>query len=529
MKLKKALAMLSKSSPYAVSTVHDSIDPELEAIKKYLYVETDIEKDFKKRLDGISSHEILFLCGSSGDGKSEILTRYRGKYDEHVDFHLDATHSFEPESTAIETLDNIFSEFKKSDKPLVVGINVGMLGNYESEGDEEHSAIKSSMKAFLEGERVVGDFQFVDFEAFPKFRIIDGEVYSDFFTALLRNIVKDDKGNPFRDLIIEAMNSGYDKRLVANILLLRDISIQKRIIELLFCARIRKDQFITARMLLDFIYCILTGPGYLFDNIFSGGKNELLAVMADFDPSIIRNKELDLFVIHRTLGSKDNSYERFLEELASSFNLEGELLPSSMIRCLYLLKDTVMSSDYHSRFSESFNEKPLSLYKKVWQIHKDFEGDSEGKLKLKEFYNEIVLSSINKYANRSAPYLSKDEFYISSHGGLDLSAEVDIAISYELITKDIFHDISEFNLHIKVNDDELPPVPINVNLLAMMMDIANGFRPNRHNKNSVVLLDELVSKITRYASNSNVLFLYKNGVQLKLKDNLDGDIRVSGL
>ena len=49
------------------------------------------------------------------------------------------------------------------------------------------------------------------------------------------------------------------------------------------------------------------------------------------------------------------------------------------------------------------------------------------------------------------------------------------------------------------------------------------------NKNSVVLLDELVNKIIRHASNSKVLFLHREGVRIKLKDNPDGDIRVSGL
>lgn len=529
MRLKKALGMLSKSSPFAVSTVGESIDAELERIKNYLYVETDIERAFKEKLDTIGSHEIVFLCGSSGDGKSEILTRYRKKYVGKVDFHLDATHSFKPDATAVETLDTIFTDFYRSNKPLVVGINIGMMGNYEREGDDRHNKIRSAIKCFLDGEQVVGDYTFIDFEAFPKFRIMNGEVSSEFFSGLLNKIVIDDSRNPFRDLFNEAMSAGNDKRLVANYLMLRDRFIQKTIVELLLYARISKDQFITARMLLDFIYCVLTGPDYLFDNIFGGSENELLAVMADFDPSIIRNKKLDLFVIHRTLDFNEDSYVEFKQEIASKYKVIDDLTPQSLIRSFYLLKNTQLDSSYHCHFADSFNEAPLSLYKEIWRLHRDFDGKNESKSKLKPFYNDIVLRSINKYANRNAPYLTKDEFYISSHGGSDLAAEVDIAISYPLIQADEFSNITEFNLHIRVNDDQLPSMPVNVNLLAMMMDICNGFRPNKHNKNSVVLLDELVSKITRHASNSKVLFLYKNGLRIKLKDNSDGDIRVSGL
>ena len=529
MHLKKALGMLSKSSPYAVSTSSENIDPELEKVKKYLYVETAIERAFKKKLDTIKSNEIVFLCGSSGDGKSEILTRYNKEHKGRVEFHLDATHSFEPNMTAVETLNDIFTRSVTSEQALVVGINIGMLGNYEREGSDEHTEIKSAIKSFLDGSKSGEKYTFIDFESFPKFEMLDGEVKSEFFSTLLENIVKDDSKNPFQGYFNKAISSGTEKILISNLLLLREKSVRNTIIELLLSARIRKDQFITARMLLDFIYCVLTGPGYLFDNIFDGGDNELLEVIADFDPSIIRNRKLDLFVIHRTLDFHDSPYEDYLNELGLKFKVLGEIKPQSMIRCFYLLKNTVLENNYHCDFKRSFNEQALSLYKDVWGQHKNFDGSNEHKARLKPFYNEVVLASINKYANRNAPYLTKDEFYISSHGECDLAAEVDLAISYELIKKDDFHAISEFWLHIKVNDNELHPIPVNVNLLAMMIDIVAGFRPNKHDKNSVVLLDDLVNKITEMASSSKVLFLYQNKKRVKIKNNPDGDIRVSGL
>ena len=97
------------------------------------------------------------------------------------------------------------------------------------------------------------------------------------------------------------------------------------------------------------------------------------------------------------------------------------------------------------------------------------------------------------------------------------------------IENDFLNDISNFKLHIRVNDELLPFIQVNVNLLAMMLNIVNGFRPNKHDKNSVVLLDELINKITEHASSSKVLFLHANNIRIKLKNNPDGDIRVSGL
>lgn len=110
MDLREALSVLSKSSPYAVATATELAGTEFDELKKCLYVETEIEKAFKAKLAEIKPHEIVFLCGSSGDGKSEILTRYKKQYEQYVDFHLDATHSFDPKSSAIETLNNVFSD-----------------------------------------------------------------------------------------------------------------------------------------------------------------------------------------------------------------------------------------------------------------------------------------------------------------------------------------------------------------------------------------------------------------------------------
>ncbi|WP_462184927.1 DNA phosphorothioation-dependent restriction protein DptF, partial [Acinetobacter baumannii] len=74
------LRVLSKSSPFAVKTLSDeSKRGELQLFKDYLYVKTEIEKDFEQKLEEalLGQKKIIFLCGSSGDGKSEILTRYR--------------------------------------------------------------------------------------------------------------------------------------------------------------------------------------------------------------------------------------------------------------------------------------------------------------------------------------------------------------------------------------------------------------------------------------------------------------------
>ena len=78
MRLKEALSVLSKSSPYAVSTERSTINQNiLDDVKSYLYIQMPIEEAVNKTISsfGANDKKILFLCGSSGDGKSELLTK----------------------------------------------------------------------------------------------------------------------------------------------------------------------------------------------------------------------------------------------------------------------------------------------------------------------------------------------------------------------------------------------------------------------------------------------------------------------
>jgi DNA phosphorothioation-dependent restriction protein DptF len=529
MDLREALSILSKSSPYAVATSSELTNSEFDELKKCLYVETEIEAAFRDRITHLRGNEIVFLCGSSGDGKSEILTRYRKKYEQCIDFHLDATHSFAPDKSAIETLDDIFQAHSENKRPLVVGINIGMLGNYEREGSNAHRVIKQAISSFLSGGPINDKYTFLDFESFPKFSIASGMVNSPFFSKLLDNVVKDDSGNKFREYFNKSYSDKRDPILMVNYLMLRNPLIQKVIVELLLNARIRKDQFVTARMLLDFTHSILTGPHYLFDNLFGGGDNELLEVLADFDPSVIRNHELDLFVLHRTLELQDDSYLASRDEIAKKFGVPGNLDPQSTIRLFYLLKYCSFENNYHRQFKDSFNEQPLIKYKEAWELHNKYTGDSEEKKRIRDFYSEIVFKAINSYANRNAPYLDKDQFYLSSHGACDLAAEVQLSVVYQSIEIDKNDELSFFNMYLSVDGERLDGIPISVNLLELMMGVVQGYRPNKYDKNSVVLLDELITKITETASASDVLYLYRGTDRIKIKENSDKEIIVSGL
>ncbi|TNY94550.1 DNA phosphorothioation-dependent restriction protein DptF, partial [Vibrio parahaemolyticus] len=125
----------------------------------------------------------------------------------------------------------------------------------------------------------------------------------------------------------------------ANYTLLGLESVQKNIIALLLKARLIKDQFLTARALLDFVFQILAmEEGYLFDNLFSGADNELLEHIQSFDPSNIHTRKIDEFVLQFGLGIEEEGFSQ-LKEQVKRLGVFDVSNAASYLRMVYLLKD----------------------------------------------------------------------------------------------------------------------------------------------------------------------------------------------
>ena len=531
MRLKEALGVLSKASPYAVSTERSAINQNiLDDIKSYLYIQMPIETAVNKVISsfGANDKKILFLCGSSGDGKSELLTKAKVNFGSRVKFHLDATHSFDPHGTAIQTLDKVFNEFEASSSPLVVGINAGMLGNYAEEG--QNQLIRSKISEYLKNKNTQdGTAIFINFEDYPKFEIGDDGYKCDFAKKLLERITQQEN-NIIRQLIEKEklqQNDVSTLRLIANFELISFPSVQKVIIDLLFKARLMRDQFLTARALLDFIHELLLGEGYLFDNLFAGGDNELANKIENFDPAHLRTKELDRFILAYDLGLPDAEFDAFKNAL-NQLGITNIETGAQYLRLFYLLKyDADFANNYHKKFSDDFNESLIESYISVYQLHKSYSGDSKQKNSLKEFYRDTLISAIRTYINRNAPKLGKKFFLLSDFGDYQIAAPADLTMDTNSIAASTTTSSASFNTYLKLQGKTLPlPLQININLLSLLININNGYRPNKHDKNSVILLDELAAVVVQQAKSATEIVI--TGVDGKYHLELDDeDIMVS--
>lgn len=531
MDLRTAFSIFSKSSPYAVSTERSADHDILAAYKSYIYIKTDIEKDFKQALLASKSNQIIFLCGSSGDGKSEILTQYSQKYKATHSFHLDATHSFNPSETAINALDELFSQFKLNNKPLIVGINVGMMGNYAGGGSDEHDDIKKSIKAFIGKDKsnISSNHIFLDFEKYPKFSFSEEENSSDFIEKFLIRLTESNSNNPFYILYSSEIRKFGRTNLTTNYELLSHRSIQKNIIELLIKARLIKDQFLTARTLLDFVYQILVLDDCLFNNLFSGADNELLQQIKSFDPSNIHTQKIDEFILQFGLGIEDHGFVDFKSTLKDLgvYDLNDA---ASYLRAAYILKDkSDLANDYLIGLFSDFEDSLVEKYSHIWLCHHNYNGDSDKRIKINSFYRETLISALHKYCNRNIPSLDKTKFFISEYNGFKTAVELSIEADLTAIQTQAVTNIAVFNAYLKIDNIPIAPVSININLLSLLLKINKGYRPNKHDKSTVILLDEIIEQIITIANNKDTLFFMKNDKSYKVVNKYDEYYEVSGM
>lgn len=505
MELRTILDTLSRSSAQAVSTLEGKYNT-TDSINTYLYVETPIERDFRQALEQIQPpNYILFLCGSSGDGKSEILTRSYERYHMRLQFHLDATHSFQPDRNAVQTLDDVFSKHKQIGQPLVVGINIGMLANYAEEGSQEHADIICSIRAFLDKKETTPHHQFLNFEDYPKFELVDNTFDSPFIEALLQKLTTPSETNPFYVAYRREAEASDDK-LLTNFQILQFPVVQKVIIQLLLKVHLKYDQFLTTRTILDLIHHLLVGPGYLFDNLFARHSSDLTTALTHFDPCTIRSREIDLFLIQHSLGIKEPAFDLFRHELCSWINLD-ELQPSSWVRLFYVLQQIDIGNNYHRRFQQDFRSDLYDAYISIWLLHQRYEGGPEQRRSLRDFYQDLI-NALFRFANRFAPALSDQEsLFLGEYNGYVLSTPAKVSVNFRKIPEHRSQRLGYFNACLRIENEDMPPISVNANFLELILKINNGYRPNKHDKNTILILENVISDINRSVRDSSRLHI----------------------
>jgi len=526
-KLTSVVQKLSKSSPHAVFTPKLSSDTESKDIFDYLYIETKIEKHYKELLEENKTKKIvIFLCGSSGDGKSAIIGRNINCFDEYYDVHIDATHSFKPDQTAIEALDERFLSFKNSEKSLIVGVNIGILLNFAKEGSDEHKDIREAIQVYDKKGTSSQSIMFINFEEYSKFEMTEDAVSSPFIQKLLDNVTQSSIVNPFYEALQNDRQLGIFNSTHQNFQLLSLEPVKKSIVELLVTVHLKYDQFLTVRSLLDFVYTLLAGGGSLIHQLFMDESNAIIENIRKEDPCILRTEKLDTFVLERKSKKTDEELNAFIDEFNEMFDFPLLTLddPHLLIRTFYLFRNDACATNYHEQFSGEFNDHTTYDFVKLLYAHEQFAISSDESL-IQEFYTSIE-KAILAYANKQLPHLSSEDLItLSEINDYALCTTIEFDPDWKAIETHTKHMLHSFPCFLKVNNVPIGVVSISLGMYKLIHAINAGYRPNKHDRNTIVIFEELIGRIIDHAKGSRKLVVVKGDAIHEFKNN-EGKIKV---
>lgn len=236
------------------------------------------------------------------------------------------------------------------------------------------------------------------------------------------------------------------------------------------------------------------------------------------------------------LGIHDEAFTRFEADVKNVLNLDLTGLSNnaqSYLRLFYLLMSEPFSNNYHETFKEAFADEDLAGYIKLYRLHMQG-ADDEGRFTVRGFYNKQLRPALRHYNNRSGRKLDKNQYLISEAEGFAIAAKLDIKFDRAKLLEAIERDqnrapnISHFEAFMSVAGNPAS-ILVNANLFKLLNKINDGYRPNRHDKNAIILLDELNDDIAEIANRSDTLQFIADGKTISVEQVDDDEFEVSGL
>lgn len=515
-KLINLILALSKASPQAVYTPKQLSDHEPKSIFDYLYIETAIEKRYKELLGEYrDSKVIIFLCGSSGDGKSAIIGQNQKYYGKYYDVHIDATHSFKPDQSAVDALNDKFFSYKQGDKPLVVGINIGILLNFAREGSNEHEDICHAIRNYISNGTSSADVMFINFEDYSKFEMKHDNITSSFIHQLIDKVTAPIDSNPFYKTFQEDQHNGILETVHQNFQLLQLEAIKNSIVELLVTVHLKYDQFLTTRSLLDFFYTLLAGPELLVNTLFDNRANPIIESIRKEDPCLLRTAKLDTFILERKSNKIDTELNAFIDQFNAKFTVPILSLnnPHLLVRMFYLFRNHSCATNYHQQFKEEFHDQTTHDFIELLYAHEQYDEKP-----ILNFYDQLE-KAILAYANKQLPTLSSEGLItLSEINNYSLCASVEFDPDLDAIRNHVKHRIYSFPCFLQVNDQAIETIEISLSMYKLIHAINDGYRPNKHDRNTIVIFEEILEHIIGFAKDTNKLIIVHDEQFYEFKD-----------
>lgn len=551
------LAKLKESSKEAVEGLNTFTE-----FKKYMHVDRNAQKELEEIILNASKQsnsQLVLVCGSVGDGKSHIISYFKNQYPDIIKnfiLHNDATESLEPNKTSIDTLNDLLDDFsdekiEQSTKKIILAINLGTLNNFI---DSEYAQRFTKLKSFVTNKKILetsitdncfdasSHIQFINFSDYNIYTLKNERVKSDYLKSLIGKVTNSCKENIFyQSYKTNCLNCKVSHRcpIKANYELLSEEKVQDQLIDLLVQAIIKSKIIISTRALLNFVYDLLIPRAYIdtyspmFKDDIRKLKHEeyinsltpnilfdhkelsfIFNALYQLDPLNVRNQEIDHFIIkfHNSVnlleffdeyidypkGYIDSLLNLNIEE-KSEKKIKKELL-KLFIRSYYLCgkrEDFHLKDDIYEEFIK---------YVYYWN-----KGE---KAKLKELYAQVK-EGILKWngetdKNQINIFIGKSQLKYKISEQIDIKFDTSNIPTSSEIELNKFVTVMELKFKCE-NRHESYTVDIDYSLYHLLRRIAQGYRPNKKDKNQFIKFIEFMTKLELAGSQKTQLtFTEKN-------------------
>ena len=541
---------------------HEAVEgyESLSEFKKYLHVKREIEVEFREKLNEVKDKpgaQIVMLCGSVGDGKSHLIAYLNSEHPEIMSkfkIHNDATESFDPDKTAIDTLAKVLSAFDDnhisySDEKFILAINLGVLNNFmESDyAKEQYTKLNSLLKEtnIFDTEETSQNYDkepihIISFSDYNLFELNEDGVDSEYLKKLFGKVTDVSYENPFYQAYLRDVANNYIGPIKYNYELLMNENVRYEITQLVIKAIVKFKRIVSTRELLNFIYEIIVPPvikeyddtyevldyitEFLPNLIYTTSeRSPLLRIIEMHDPIHLRRELLDEFLINlnmtNDLGSVISEYLVECEETSSLIKSIGK----KYIYELKPFKEDVINTII--RYSSILGKEDIKYmytrdsYREF--IHYLYVYNTNDKQGFKELF-ERVQGAVFRW--KGSPM--KNFILIDELDNFNIAEKIDLSLV--LPKKDDSKSElgnrfkTDIILNFKVNDNEEPvTLHMDYTLYSMITKLNKGYKPNKNDKEDLVVFREFIDELIKKGSSDKQLLI--EDINTNRKFNLEYD------
>ncbi len=559
------LQRFKQSSKEAVENIEEFND-----FKQYMHVERPFEKELVSILREVkenNSPKLVMVCGSVGDGKSHLISFLKSKYPDlfaNVKIHNDATESFSPTQTSMDTLRielDTFSDSKIGEhggKDMVIAINLGTLSNFLN---STYSTEFTKLKTFVEEQKIIEDeqssyevlhsspFRFINLSDYHLYELTPNGVESSLQKSLLDKVVGESQNNPFHRAFESSCQSCEvrDKcPVVKNYMLIQKSSVQNAFIEQISELIIKYKVIISARTYLDFLYRILVQERFdqlksyediikeikqqtdlayinaLLPNLFYeyGKRSELFSNLENIQPDTIRLSEVDDLILN--FFNTNDLQSIFLEYLKEGVLKEMNI--ETVLKEFNPKKKDLRLGLFHTllRFNRFLSQdKSIEIRDTVYSQYVSYlyHWNKNNVMGIRDLYKDVINSIYNWNGKADKDkinrFIGRNQLKYTISQGLIVEPNLTVGQKRNEVILDRF--LNYINLEFRVeNSETIHTIKIDYNLFELISKIKQGYRPNNFDKNNFISFVDFVEKIIKDGCNKNVME-FKNKVGKEIK------------